>query len=280
MIYGNPSTDQKPKQLSTLMEESWQDAVTSSNVEELELANALASDQFTLLFQPILSLSTHKIVSAEALIRWNHPILGTVSPEHFIHVAEKTGLINDIGAWVMEQACKQLSSWEKNGLVLQLTINVSARQISTGLTPAMALDAMARHCISPSSLVFEITESYALADVSDAREWIDQMRALGFCVYLDDFGIKHSTLLRLHQFSVDAIKIDKSFLDDVTNNKMHYILLNGMIQLIKAMNLVVIVEGLETMEQLEVLQNFGCTRVQGYLLSKPCGAYEVENMAR
>lgn len=246
---------------------------------ESDLQLALRNNQFRLFCQPIVDLPSNRLVGAEALIRWEHPQRGRVPPDAFIPVAEETGLIMDIGLWIVEEACRQLIAWRNAGCDWYLSINISGRQIPDGLTPGKIAEVVKLMGVDPQWLVLEITEGVLLADVGKALDWLKQVRALGFGLYLDDFGTGYSSLSYLKRFPVDTVKIDKSFVHDMGSNQNDRALVAAIIAMAQSLGLQVVAEGVEDQTQLNLLRDMGCRRVQGYYFSKPVAAEEFDEVA-
>ncbi|MCB4361372.1 putative bifunctional diguanylate cyclase/phosphodiesterase [Quatrionicoccus australiensis] len=234
-----------------------------------DLRLAIQRQELRLYYQPIVHLASQRVVGAEALIRWQHPTHGLVPPDNFIPLAEQTGMINAIGLWCLETACQQLADWQAAGLDLSLTVNVSARQIPDGLSPAKASEIAAHHGIAPQRLGLEITEGLLIGEAHDALRWLEAIRTAGFRVYLDDFGTGYSSLSYLKRFRVDTVKIDKAFIRDMGQVASDRVMIEAVIMMADALRLSVVAEGIETAEQRDLLRSLGCTYGQGYLYSRP-----------
>ncbi|WP_186343097.1 putative bifunctional diguanylate cyclase/phosphodiesterase [Allochromatium palmeri] len=236
---------------------------------ENDLRRAIRAGQFALFLQPIVDLTQNALVGAEALLRWQHPEHGLVPPDEFIPLAEETGLINDIGLWVLEEAGKQLAVWQQAGLPLYLSVNVSGRQIPDGLPPSLLVDQAARLGFSPASLALEITEGVLLSDFGSAQSWLDAVRSSGFPVYLDDFGTGYSSLSYLKRFAVDRLKVDKSFVRDIGTNLGDRALVAAVTAMARSFHLDVVAEGVEDADHVRLLRHMGCRYAQGYYFSRP-----------
>lgn len=244
---------------------------------ETDMHQALRRNEFCLFYQPIVDVINRRVVGAEALIRWRHPVNGLVPPDTFIPLSEETGFIKDIGSWVLETACKQLAKWQQEGKDYYLSINISGRQIPDGISPALLAATVQRYGISPSCLVLEITEGVLMADLSQALGWLNAVRDLGFRIYLDDFGTGYSSLSYLKRFPVNTVKIDKSFVRDMSVNSSDLALVGAIIAMARSLSLEVVAEGVETLDQLQLLQQMQCRSIQGYFFSKPVIAEEFES---
>lgn len=236
---------------------------------ENDLRLAVGGGQFELYCQPIADLASRRVTGAEGLIRWRHPERGLVPPDRFIPIAEQTGLINEIGLWVIETACRQLADWRAAGIPCYLSVNVSGRQIPNGLPPAAIAEAMQRHGVSPASLVLEITEGVLLNNIAEAQAWLQAIKQLGLRVYLDDFGTGYSSLSYLKRFPLDTLKIDRSFVQDMQVGNSEYSLVEAIVAMARSLGLKVVAEGVETTEQLGMLARMGCHHAQGYHLARP-----------
>jgi EAL domain-containing protein (putative c-di-GMP-specific phosphodiesterase class I) len=221
------------------------------------------------------------VVGMEALIRWQHPELGVVAPDRFISVAEETGLIVPIGAWVMRTACAQARTWQDAGLgPLRIAVNLSARQFGSPNLLADISDVLARTGLAPSLLEIELTESLFMSDVNLAVELLHSMKSLGVNLSIDDFGTGYSSLSYLSRFPIDVLKIDRSFVSDITRDANDAAIVASIIALAHNLKLSVIAEGVETAEQLGYLRRHGCDEMQGYYFSRPLAAGAFEELLR
>ena len=248
---------------------------------ETALRNALERGQFVLHYQPQLDLESGRIVGVEALLRWRHPELGMVAPSRFIALAEDTGLIVPIGAWVMRTACAQMQAWHAAGLgPLRLAVNLSARQFNEPNLVASIADVLAQTGLAPGCLELELTESLFMHDVALAVSQLHDMKALGVQLSIDDFGTGYSSFAYLRTFPIDVLKIDRSFVGDVASDADDAAIVVSIIALAHNLKLRVVAEGVETAEQLDYLRRNGCDEAQGYYFSHPLPAQEVELLLR
>lgn len=245
------------------------EAAEQRRAMEMDMHLALRREEFRLFYQPIVDVLSKRTVGAEALIRWHHPVNGIVPPDTFVPLAEETGLIVEIGRWVVEAACRQLASWRDEGLDYYLSINISGRQIPDGMSPATLIEAVNRHGVHPRQLVLEITEGMLLSDVSKALSWLNAVSEAGFRIYLDDFGTGYSSLSYLKRFPVNTVKIDKSFVRDMSSNASDLALVGAIIAMARSLNLDVVAEGVENLAQLQLLSQMQCSNIQGYYFSRP-----------
>ena len=238
-----------------------------------ELQAAISNDELYLLYQPLLCTATNSIIGYEALVRWNNPRCGVVSPEHFIPIAEENGTIVDIGKWVIHQACKQASSWKNNRKV---AVNLSPLQfIGIELETEVTL-ALSKSGLLPSRLELEITENSLIANKDATLLTLQNLRALGVSIALDDFGTGYSSLSYLMSYPFDKIKIDRSFLSNTDELGNNATLIRTIIGLAKSLNMRTTAEGVETLEHLEFLRKEGCDEIQGFLISKPIPPSAIE----
>ncbi len=245
------------------------------DIEELQLENALrwaiARQQFCLHYQPIISTVTRDLVGFEALIRWNHPTQGLIHPNDFIPVAETTGLINNIGWWVIDSACERLKSWrdrfpEKKIIV---NVNLSAIQLKQENILEQLEHIWRKYQLPNFSLKLEITESCILETFTSEAQILMKLKQLGIGLCIDDFGTGYSSLARLHEFPIDTLKIDRSFVSRLEAGTNHNATIQTIVTLAHSLKMDVVAEGVETFKQLELLQQLNCEYIQGYLVSKP-----------
>lgn len=251
-----------------------QDAVEHRRRLEDDLRHALDAGELHLVFQPVVDLATSRPVGAEALLRWSHPVRGLVSPEVFIPLAEDIGLIGEIGLMVLDEACRQVAVWRKAGLDLYVSVNVSVRQIPDELPPLTVATLLKRHGLPPAAVAIEITEGVLMNNVGAAQGWIEYLRADGMRIYLDDFGTGYSSLSYLKRFALDTVKIDKSFIRDMSEDNNDRALVDAIVTMAKSLGLHVVAEGIETREQLDILRQMSCGYGQGYFFSRPVKADE------
>jgi diguanylate cyclase (GGDEF)-like protein/PAS domain S-box-containing protein len=232
---------------------------------ETSLRHALEQKQFQLHYQPQIDIVSGQVVGLEALLRWYHPTQGIIAPDRFIPLAEKTGLIIPIGEWVLREACRQATSQPG----LKVAVNLSARQFHQQDLVAMIRRILDETGMLPSDLELEITESALIYDVELAITTMEQLKDLGVSISLDDFGTGYSSLSYLKRFPIDMLKIDKSFIDEVTTDPGSQVIVKTIIVMAQSLGLKVIAEGVETKEQLAMLHEHGCDQVQGYLIARP-----------
>jgi diguanylate cyclase (GGDEF)-like protein/PAS domain S-box-containing protein len=252
----------------------FQPEMTQRVVERLALERAmrktLEADQFRLQYQPQVDLKTGRIFGAEALIRWNDPEQGMISPARFIPVAEETDLILPIGEWVLRTACAQCKAWQDAGLQkIIMSVNVSVRQFRQADFAERVVAILQETGLAPDCLELELTESLLMSHVEELLEVLDRLKAIGIGLAVDDFGTGYSSLNYLKRLPVDKLKIDQSFVRDVPGDQNDMAIVAAIIALARAMNLTVIAEGVETQEQLAFLRAGGCDEIQGYYFSRP-----------
>ena len=258
-----------------------QDTINARAALEGDLRKALENRQFHLYYQ-IQVDSLHRPLGAESLIRWLHPERGLVSPAHFIPLAEETGLILPIGQWVLEAACAQIKAWQQDALTrdLVLAVNVSANQFHQADFVALVQATIQRHSINPKLLKLELTESLLLENIEDTITTMNTLKEIGIQFSLDDFGTGYSSLQYLKRLPLDQIKIDQSFVRDITLDSGDKAIVRAIIAMADSLNLNVIAEGVETKEQRQFLLDNGCTLYQGYLFSKPVPIEQFEALLK
>jgi diguanylate cyclase (GGDEF)-like protein len=245
---------------------------TSVNVLDLErdLRHALERDEFVIYYQPQINVHTRQIVCAEALVRWDHPEKGRISPYIFIPIAEATGLIQGIGEWVLEKSCEQLKNWHKLGLdSIRIAVNLSARQFNQANLGQWLTDLFQRHQIDPSQIELELTESTLVDDIPRSIEQLNQLKSVGIKVAMDDFGTGYSSLSYLQQFPFDILKIDQCFIRKIDQNPKNAAIAQAIITMAHQLNLRVVAEGVETLEELTFVNENNCDEIQGYFFSEP-----------
>lgn len=250
-------------------------------VLESDLRRALDRREFVVHYQPQVNIDTGQVVGMEALVRWQHPERGVVLPADFIGVAEETGLIVQLGEWVLRSACSQLKAWQQLGLPpVRVAVNLSARQFQLRDLKNIVALALEETGLDPHCLHLEITESVAMQDAEYTISLLRELREMGVQIAIDDFGTGHSSLSYLTRFPIDVLKIDRSFVTDLTTDPNDAAIASTIIAMAHNLNLKVIAEGVETKEQLAILWQHQCDEMQGYLFSKPVPAEEAETILR
>lgn len=248
---------------------------------EVELHQAVTNEKWVLLYQPKMDLAQQKIVGAEALIRWNHPQRGIVSPYEFIEFAERRGLIVPIGDWVIRAACKQLRAWLDLGLhECKVAINLSSVQLVQSDIVQRILSSLDEYKVPPRMLELEITETILMENVRQAIESLERLHARGITVAIDDFGTGYSSLSYLKTLPIDSLKIDRGFISDICSDENDQKIVQTLITMAHSMGMKVVAEGIEDHAQLELLGEYGIDEIQGYLLSKPVDAQALEAILR
>lgn len=247
-----------------------------------DMRRALREEEFYLCFQPILDLQNQSIIGIEALLRWQHPVKGLIGPDEFIPVAEETGLIVDIGLWVLRRSCAEAISWPLQDMhpEFYLSVNISMRQFKGGFGKAVLSEILAETDYPAKHLVLEITESLLIDDDARTREALDDFRQMGVGLAVDDFGTGYSALSYLRKFPVNILKIDRSFIHDIAENSGDRRLVEAIIAMAHGLDLVVVAEGVETSEQESLLRDLRCDMVQGYFYSKPIEANEIKQLIK
>lgn len=248
---------------------------------ETDLSGALEHEEFELYYQPQVDLRSGNIIGCEALIRWHHPAHGMIMPGRFVPVAEESDLILHIGEWVIRQACRQNKVWMEAGLpALPVAVNLSARQFDRQDIPALLVQVLRETGLKPGLLELEITEGLSMQDPQKTIDIIGRLKAIGVGVAIDDFGTGYSNLTYLKKFPVDKLKLDRSFILDITDNPEDNAISTAIIEMGHSLHLKVIAEGVERESQLSILKARGCDQLQGYLFSPPLPAPEFAEMLR
>jgi EAL domain-containing protein (putative c-di-GMP-specific phosphodiesterase class I) len=245
---------------------------------ERELRQGLDDEQLVLQFQPIVALATGEVTALEALVRWQHPDRGLLSPGEFVPVAEDTGLISVIGCRVQEQACLSAAQWHRerpDARPVDVSVNLSAREVAHGDLPADISAILERTGLDPVHLRLEITESVLVEETSAVAETLEQLHELGMTLILDDFGTGYSSLAYLNRFPLDALKIDRSFIEALGTEQERTAIVEAIVGMARALSLEVIAEGVENETQYTELQRIGVDYAQGFYFSRPVAAREV-----
>jgi len=254
-------------------------AVTRRLTLEAGMQRALERGEFRLVYQPIVALATGAITGFEALVRWEHPRLGLLMPSEFIPIAEETGLIVPLGAWILSEACRQLRAWRRGtlaGEALTIAVNLAARQLAQSELIEQVEHVLTDMDLPPASLHLEITESALVADTDAGLAMLTRLHGLGVGVHLDDFGMEYSSLDYLRRFPIDAIKIDQSFIRDLLASQRDRAVVQAIVTLAHTLGLRVTAEGIETFEQKARLEMLGCDQGQGYFFARPVRANEAQ----
>jgi EAL domain-containing protein (putative c-di-GMP-specific phosphodiesterase class I) len=242
---------------------------------ELELRAALERNEFLLHYQPIIDFTTGTIVCAEALLRWNNPRYGLLSPDTFIPIAEETGLIIPIGEWVLQTACAQNHVWQQLGFdPIPVSVNVSGRQLRQQGVVARFLEILREAGLPPQYLELELTESVADGDPDETVRLFGELKSNGINLSIDDFGTGYSSLSYLKRFPIERLKIDRSFVKDLGTDPDDSAIVKAIVEVAHSLKVKVVAEGVETKEQLEMLRAYGCDAWQGFSYSKPVDAEE------
>jgi len=247
---------------------------------ETNLRHALERSELSLVYQPVLDLASNRMTGAEALLRWHSPSLGTVPPDRFIPLAEDTGLIVPIGAWVVREACHEARRWMDQGWTLSVAVNMSPRQLRHPHLVDDVKQALADSGLPADRLELEVTESYLIEDPQRTAEVLKELNGLGIRLSIDDFGTGYSSLSYLNRYPFQTLKIDRSFIRDTLLDPGQGVLVKAIIALGKELRLRVVAEGVETAEQLGFLRDHGCDVAQGYHVSRPLAPPQADDFAR
>ena len=252
-----------------VFETAMQDTIEKRSELEIDLRAAVERSEFFLAYQPTIALSDMSPTGVEALIRWNHPVRGVVPPDEFIPLAEETGLITEIGKWVLDRACSQGAEWREAGYAIGMAVNVSARQLDSDQLIADIEGALSDSGLEAGALTIEITETTLMRNVEETARRLAAVKQLGVRIAIDDFGTGYSSLAHLQRFPVDALKIDRSFIAGLSENKEGETLIHTLVQLGKALSIETFAEGIEQQQQLSRLRDEDCDSGQGFLFARP-----------
>ena len=248
---------------------------------ESDLRHAIDEGQLLLYYQPQLDTAERRLTGVEALLRWQHPRRGLVTPGEFIPMLEELGLVVQVGEWVLTEACRQVRAWQEQGLdVPKVSVNLSARQFADGMLGTRISDILASTGLPPSCLELELTESILMRDVGAAMQVLTVLKQMGLSIAVDDFGTGYSSLNYLKQFPINVLKIDRSFVDGLPDGEQDAQIARAIIAMAHSLHLTVTAEGVETREQLDFLREHGCHEFQGFLLSRPLSARALEERLR
>ena len=250
-------------------ESDMQDTLQARMELEMDLRDALANDEFFLAYQPTFDLSDMTPNGVEALIRWKHPVRGIVQPNDFVPLLEETGLITDIGRWVLQQACAQGAAWRTAGYDIGIAVNVSGRQLDSDQILLDIHDALSASALEPAALTIEITETTLMRNIEDTARRLTALKQLGVRIAIDDFGTGYSSLAHLQRFPVDSLKIDRSFISGLAHNAEGETLIRTLVQLGKSLSIETFAEGIEQQHELSLLQGEDCDSGQGFLFARP-----------
>ena len=244
---------------------------------EMNLRNALVNNELELYYQPLVNLKNNEISAFEALLRWHHPTRGMISPNDFIPIAEETGLIVPVGEWVLRKACEETANWPDD---VKVAVNLSPAQLKSRNLVQVVMSALANSGMAANRLQLEITESVLMQNTFATLATLHELRKLGVQIAMDDFGTGYSSLSYLRSFPFDKIKIDRSFIQDLANGAEPYAIVRAVTGLANNLSIISTAEGVETQQQLDTLQNVGCTEMQGHLFSKARPAGEIAQLFR
>ncbi|MDH5433226.1 MAG: EAL domain-containing protein [Gammaproteobacteria bacterium] len=234
-----------------------------------ELRQAIKNGELSIVFQPQFNIVENRMIGSEVLVRWKHPILGTISPSEFVPIAENTGLIKEIGTWVLDNTCKQIVECRRLGFDIRFSVNLSVLQFKQADLPEQIAQTLKKFKIPPRLLEVEITESMLMRDVTQAIDMLERFKEMQIRIAIDDFGTGYSSLSYLRRFPLDALKIDSSFIDELVVSTEDTEITQAIISMAKSLHLDVIAEGVETQQQYDFLAENGCDNIQGYYFSKP-----------
>ncbi len=259
-----------------IFEASMQETIRKRMVLEMDLREALGKDEFFLAYHPTIDLASMTPTGVEALIRWNHPTRGVMQPDSFIPLLEESDLIKEVGRWVLDQACEQGARWREAGFPINMAVNVSARQLDCDQVTADIENALSESGLEPAALTIEVTETALMRDREETAVRLNAIKDLGVQIAIDDFGTGYSSLAHLQRFPVDALKIDRSFITDLKQNREGETLIQTLVQLGKALSIETFAEGIEQQSELALLKGQNCDMGQGFLFAEPLSVADTE----
>jgi len=268
--------------LSTLLEKFTNTTDSSSSHKnskyhaiDTELKNAIINDEITVYYQPKIHLLSKKVVGLEALIRWEHPKFNLLTPDNFLPTAENCGLIDDLTWIVLQKVVAQCQRWNHKNQKLTISVNVSANTMKDLSIPEKVSELLHKHRIDPKQIMFEMTETALMTEFTKSLDILTRLRMKGFRLSIDDFGTGYSSLVQLHRAPFGELKIDKSFVSIMENDKEAYVIVETVIALAQKLDMQVVAEGVESQSVLEELTVLGCDMAQGFYISKPLPAHEI-----
>jgi diguanylate cyclase (GGDEF)-like protein len=260
----------------SVFEAGMQETVQNRMELEMDLREALEKDEFFLAYQPTIDLSDMSPIGVEALIRWKHPKRGVIQPEDFVPLLEESGLITEIGKWVLDEACAQGAAWRAAGYPIGIAINVSGRQLDSDQITVDIREALSASGLDPTALTIEVTETTLMRNIEETARRLGEVKQLGVMIAIDDFGTGYSSLAHLQRFPVDALKIDQSFITGLRKNQEGETLIHTLVQLGKALSIQTFAEGIEEPQELSLLRDQDCDSGQGFLFARPLDVADTE----
>lgn len=261
----------------------YSDNIQTENVKQIrminELRHAIDNEEFALVYQPIIDLNSGKLIGVESLVRWIHPIKGVISPMEFIPLAEETGLIHEIGKWVLKTALFQKKTWEDQGYPhIKMSVNISGKRVTNDDLISEVRDLILKTNLNSEEIQLEVTETAVMEDINASTRVLKELRDMGVKIALDDFGTGYSSLTYLERLPIDIVKLDRTFIKGISNVGQSNVIVESVIKLTHDLNLGIVAEGIETKDQLEFLKLNNCDYGQGYLFSKPVTEEEIEKL--
>jgi PAS domain S-box/diguanylate cyclase (GGDEF) domain len=261
----------------------YSDEIQEKNLKQIrmvnELRHAIDNEEFALVYQPIINLNSGKLIGVESLVRWIHPIKGVISPMEFIPLAEETGLIHEIGKWVLKTALFQKKSWEEQGYPhIKMSVNISGKRVTNNDLINEVRELILKTNLKCDEIQLEVTETAVMEDINASTRVLKELRDMGVKIALDDFGTGYSSLTYLERLPIDIVKLDRNFIKGISNVAQSNVIVESVIKLTHDLNLGIVAEGIETKDQLEFLKLNNCDYGQGYLFSKPVTSEEIEKL--